>query len=161
MEGDAVARWRVFLSHTSELRSFPAAGPYINALRDGVSAEGHVIVEMGQFAAADTAPADLCATKVNSCDVYIGTLGTRYGTPVRDRPDLSYTELEFEAATHAGSGSADLRPRPRRRRRRDSGAELDRLRVWFSAGGVPRSGDGDGEADRAGVSQPGPVEELG
>lgn len=94
--------WRVFLSHTSELRTFPASGSYVGKLREAVSAAGHVIVEMSEFSASDAAPADVCIKRVKSCDVYVGVLGTRYGSPVRDRPAVSYTELEFETATQAG-----------------------------------------------------------
>jgi hypothetical protein len=92
----------VFLSHTSELRDFPRGASYVAAVERAVSAAGHVIVNMADFPAADQVPAQLCADRVRGCEVYVGILGTRYGSPVRDRPEVSYTELEFEAATEAG-----------------------------------------------------------
>ena len=92
----------MFVSHTSELREFPADGSYVAAVERAVSACGHVIVDMADFPAADLPPAELCADRVRRCQVYVAVLGTRYGSPVADRPELSYTELEFEAATAAG-----------------------------------------------------------
>ena len=94
--------WRVFVSHTSELRDYPPGNSYVAAAERAISAEGHVIVDMADFPAADRPPARLCIDRVQSCRVYVGVLGTRYGSPVRDRPEVSYTELEFEAATEAG-----------------------------------------------------------
>ena len=93
---------RVFISHTSELRDFPEARSYVTAVERAVSAAGHVIVDMLDFPAADQLPARMCVERVRGCDVYVGVLGTRYGSPVRDRPEVSYSELEFEAATEAG-----------------------------------------------------------
>ena len=72
------------------------------AVERAVSAAGHVIVDMADFPAADQVPAQLCAERVRGCDVYVGVLGTRYGSPVRDMPEVSYTELEFDTATEAG-----------------------------------------------------------
>ncbi len=72
------------------------------AVERAIAAAGHVIVDMADFAAADEAPAQLCTEKVRGCDVYVGVLGTRYGSPVRDMSEVSYTELEFDTATEAG-----------------------------------------------------------
>ncbi len=97
------ARWRVFVSHTSELRNFPAGEKsYIVEAERAIAAAGHVSVDMAGFPAADQLAAGLCADRVGGCDVYVGVLGTRYGSPVADRPEMSYTELEFDTATAAG-----------------------------------------------------------
>ena len=92
----------MFLSHTSELRDYPRQSSYVAAAERAISAAGHVVVDMAGFPAAGQAPARVCAERVRGCDVYIGVLGTRYGSVVRDRPEVSYTELEFDTATEAG-----------------------------------------------------------
>ena len=95
-------RWRVFISHTSELRDFPRGKSYVAEVERAISAAGHVIVDMADFPATDQPAAQVCVDRVRSCDVYVGVLGTRYGSPVRDKPQVSYTELEFDTATQAG-----------------------------------------------------------
>jgi len=94
--------WRVFLSHTSELRMYPDGGSYIDLAERAVSAEGHAIVDMADFSVSDAAPATVCQQRVRECDVLLGIYGLRYGSPVRDQPEVSYTELEFLTATDAG-----------------------------------------------------------
>jgi tetratricopeptide (TPR) repeat protein len=101
MNAVSADRWRVFISHTAELRDFPKAKSYVAEVERAVSAAGHVIVDMRDFPAADQPAAEICVERVRGCDVYVGVLGTRYGSPVRDLPGVSYTELEFNTATEA------------------------------------------------------------
>ena len=88
---------RVFISHTSEFTKFPAK-PFIDYAVAAAIRAGCVPYDMGYFTARDEKPADYCKECVRKCEVYVGVIGFCYGSPVRDRPEISYTELEFEAA---------------------------------------------------------------
>jgi tetratricopeptide (TPR) repeat protein len=99
--GTEVGPWRVFISHTSELRDYPADESYVAGVERAIAAAGHAFVDMRDFPAEDRPPAQVCVDRVRGCDVYVGVLGTRYGSPVRDRTEVSYTELEFQTATDA------------------------------------------------------------
>jgi WD40 repeat protein len=100
-----VAGWgSVFISHTSDMADYPPGRSFVQAAAEAVSKAGMHPVDMAQFAAREDTPADYCQRRVRECDVYLAVVGFRYGSRVHDRDDgVSYTELEFLAATEAGT----------------------------------------------------------
>jgi transcriptional regulator with XRE-family HTH domain len=94
--------WRVFLSHTSDLGDYPKDHSFVAAAQSAVIRAGHAVTDMAYFTARDNEPTDYCEGMVADASVFVCIVGQRYGTPVRGRPDRSYTELEYDTASRLG-----------------------------------------------------------
>jgi YD repeat-containing protein len=89
---------KVFLSHTSEFAEHPKGRSYIGHAEAACIENEFLVGDMSHWSASTMRPADVCRQRLGECDVYIGIIGFRYGSPVPEEPELSYTELEFEEA---------------------------------------------------------------
>jgi hypothetical protein len=90
---------RVFISHTPELREYPADTSFVAAAESAISRAGDAVMD---FAVRERATAAESHGVVASAEVYVLVAGFRYGSPVRDRPGMSYVECEFESASVLG-----------------------------------------------------------
>lgn len=88
---------RVFLSHTAEFREWPDPS-FIAATERAVLRSGDAVTDMKYFTAQSEYPAHYCQKRVEEADIYVGVIGFRYGSSVLDRPEMSYTELEYYTA---------------------------------------------------------------
>ena len=94
---------RVLLSHTSDFGERPARGnSYIQAAFSALHRAEVVVTEMSLLPATECSPKRVSESLAKDADLYIGIIGWRYGSPVRESPEVSYTQLEFRAAAEAG-----------------------------------------------------------
>jgi uncharacterized protein DUF4062 len=91
-------RQRIFLSHTSELRSVPPRRSYVAAAEAVVTRAGHVIADMAYFPPASRPPAAVCRRAVEEADALVLIAGHRYGSLLPEPESISHTEWEFRVA---------------------------------------------------------------
>ncbi len=93
---------KVFLSHTSEMAKYPEGRNFVEAAMDAVIEAGFALDAMKFFPASGSSPRELVTERLAPCEIYVGILGFKYGSTVRDQPDVSYTQYEFRTAKELG-----------------------------------------------------------
>jgi hypothetical protein len=91
----------VFISHTDEMRSFPADRSFLAAAEAAVLRAGDVVSDLAYFPAQSTPPVEVISQAVRDADIYVGIIGFRYGALIPDR-SMSYLEYEFQTARKTG-----------------------------------------------------------
>jgi hypothetical protein len=94
---------RVLLSHTSDFGNRPARGnAYIDAAFRALDCAEVLVTDMSLLPASECSPKQVSEGLAKDTDLYIGIIGWRYGSPVRESPEVSYTQLEFRTAAEEG-----------------------------------------------------------
>jgi hypothetical protein len=83
---------RIFVSST-----YRQLASYREVMRLAIEKSGHTFLGMEYFSAQDAPPLNVCLQELETADVYVGVLGTIYGSSPPGQ-DLSYTELEYNRA---------------------------------------------------------------
>jgi TIR domain/Domain of unknown function (DUF4062) len=63
---------------------------------------GDTVADMSYFSARDDLSIEACRSEIDQANVYVLIAGFHYGLPVRERPEVSYCELEYDMASDAG-----------------------------------------------------------
>jgi hypothetical protein len=74
---------------------------YRRAVRDALAQLEMIVHGMEQFGSKPGTPVNECLQIVNSCQIYVGLFGMRYGS-VPEGYDKSMTHLEYDEAQNAG-----------------------------------------------------------
>jgi hypothetical protein len=94
---------RVLLSHTGDFGDRPGRGnSYIEAAFRALDRADVVVTDMSLLPATQSSPKQVSESLAEDTDLYIGIIGWRYGSPVRESPEVSYTQLEFRTAAETG-----------------------------------------------------------
>lgn len=83
---------RLFVSST-----YRQLASYREVMRLAIEKSGYTFLGMEYFSAQDAPPLNVCLQELETADVYVGVLGTLYGSSPPGE-ELSYTELEYRRA---------------------------------------------------------------
>ncbi len=89
---------RVFVSNTPGLRQYPVERSFVIAAGQAITRAGGIVLNMAYFTAREDKAAGYRRQQVRRADVHAGIIGFRYGSPLRDEPELSHMEADSAAA---------------------------------------------------------------
>ena len=133
---------RVFVSYTDELHEFPLGRSFVAAAEAAVTQAGYAVAARAYFTAREGKEADYRRDLMRRCDIYVGLIGLRYGPPMRDQPEVSYAELEFDIATGGGAAAAGVLAGGGSGANPARAADGSRPGLAGAAAGVPGAGAG-------------------